>query len=173
MFALFRKLVLMIGVFAAPAANADALGQIDHLQIEFDDETQIPHDVLKQCGGIMLFTLEDAAPTMMPNEEMGVFTKKLDAFHEKHQLTSKMSDYFSQTSEKMFIADGIDVENANYQMGMSKWYFAQQYRDAYLDVLETTGQPWGDDSPFRIAYQADMDKCTKLYNMQKPKGPTQ
>ena len=121
----------------------------------------------------MLFTLEDAAPTMMPNEEMGAFTKKLDAYHQKHQLTFKMSDYFSQASEKMFIADGMDFEHANYQMGISKWYFAQQYRDAYLDVLETTGQPWGDDSPFRIAYQADMDKCTKLYNMQKPKGPTQ
>lgn len=157
----------------APVANADRVSQIDNLQIEIGDETQIQHDVLKQCGGIMLFTLEDAAPRMLPNEEMGAFTNKLDAYHEKHQLTFKMSDYFSQASEKMFIAGGMDFENANYQMGMAKWHYAQQYRDAYLNVLETTGHPWGDDSPFRVTYQADMDICIKLYNMHKPKGPTQ
>ncbi|AXX97447.1 hypothetical protein [Profundibacter amoris] len=168
-----RKLAFIIGIIFAPVANADGVGKIDNSQIMLGDGTQIPHDVLKQCSGIMLFTLEDTAPMMLPNEETGVFTKKLDAYHEKHQLTFKMSDYFSQASEKTFIADGMDFENANYQMGMAKWHYAQQYRDAYLNVLETTGHPWGDDSPFRVTYQADMDICIKLYNMHKPKGPTQ
>ena len=121
----------------------------------------------------MLFTLEDAAPVMLPNEEMGTFTKKLDVYHEKHQLTFKISDYFSQASEKMFIAEGIDLENANYQMGLSKWHYAQQYRTAYLDVLETTGHPWAADSTFQTTYQAHMDICTKIYNMQKSKEQAQ
>lgn len=104
---------------------------------------------------------------MMPNEEMSAFTTKLDAYHKKHQLTFEMSDYFSQASEKIFIANGQPPELANYQMSMSKFSAAQQYRDAYLGVLETTGHPWANDSPFRITYQAHMDVCAKIYTICK------
>jgi len=169
-------------VFFAPAVNADALRQIDDMQMAVIQDAQIPHDVINQCNGVLFFTLEEDNPKLLnmptangivntynPEPEMKA---QLQAYREKHAQTFKMRQFFVQASEKAFVAKGMHPEHANYQMGMSSLFYSQQYRAAYLDVMEKTGHLWNDASPFNAIYQAHMDICAEIYKTGPPREQT-
>lgn len=158
------------------AVSSDSNPTITDLLSQLDNGPAT-HEVFSQCSGLLVFKLMQDDPKLNSLPPKNGITgspiyppkiqAELEAYKQKHKITFEMRAYFTTKIEAHYTESGLDFEHANYQQGMHSMIYSQQYRSAYLDVLEATGQPWANDSPFRAIYQAHMTVCKGLYDKRE------
>jgi len=156
MFAMLKTFTIITSVAITSAAHASP---VDLIEDNIGDETAPTYKVYSQCNGAIHFAIDledpklgsapDTAPKKNTDENSSLFA---------------MSDYFGEALTAVLIANGENPEQANFQAGMQTIYHLQLYQFAYSGEMENTGDPWAQDSPFRVKYQSHLDACADIYS---------